>query len=373
MKLLFWVSFLALIYTFAGYPLMLFLRSRWKSCPVHKEHAKKSLSVVIAVHNEAALIGRKLENLFSIDWPSDLFQVIVVSDGSTDATNEILSSYSSSHQQLLPIVTERAGKATALNIACKQAEGEILVLADVRQLFEQDAIKEMVSNFADTEVGAVSGSLMLGTFDNSAEVSGEKLKWGIENKIREWEGSNGSVVGALGAFYAIRKNLFTEIPAGLLLDDMWVPLHVVKQHKRVVFEKDAKVWDDLSPTREQEFRRKVRTLTGNYQLLKAAPWLLSPRNPLLLQFVSHKLMRLLAPFALATLLISSIILVEPFYRVALIGQFVFYALAASSSFRLTAGIARLADVAHTFVMLNVAAVLALLNFITGKTDVWVRQ
>jgi biofilm PGA synthesis N-glycosyltransferase PgaC len=373
-KWIFWVSALALIYTFAGYPLLLALRSRLKPRPVKKECIQPSLSILIAVHNEAALISRKLENLFSLSWPAENFEVIVVSDGSTDGTNDILQVHRIKNPQLKVLETDRRGKSAALNLACKKAIGEILILSDIRQLLEPEAIAQMVANFSDPDVGGVSGALMLGTVQNSAEVTGEGLKWGIENSIREWEGATGSVVGALGAFYAIRRTLFTQIPEGLLLDDMWVPLHVVKQKRRVVFEKAARAWDDVRPTRKQEFRRKVRTLTGNYQLLRAAPWLITPQNSLLFEFVSHKLMRLVAPLCLLMLLVSSSLLSGLPYRIALFAQLLLYALAALTLIPVrTAILGRLADVAHTFIMLNAAAVLAFVNFLTGKNDVWVRQ
>lgn len=369
---IFWLSAAAVVYTFAGYPLLLRGLAKVFGRPVQKAPLEPSLSILIAVHNGEQFIARKLETLLSIDWPKEKLEVIVISDGSTDSTNAILKEYSARDARVRSIEIPHSGKASALNAGVAQAKSEVLVLTDVRQVLEPRALHNMTANYADPRVGGVSGTLMIGSMDASA--SGESLKWGIENSIREREGAIASVVGALGAFYSIRRELFTPIPAGLLLDDMWVPLHVVKQGRRIVFERHARAWDDVEPTKPQEFRRKVRTLTGNYQLLKHAPWLVGPANPILFQYVSHKLMRLLAPFALSVLLLSSIFLAGPIYLLAFVVQALFYLLAALALLPWKAGVVRrVAEIAHTFVMLNVAAFMGLVNFLRRREDVWVQR
>jgi cellulose synthase/poly-beta-1,6-N-acetylglucosamine synthase-like glycosyltransferase len=200
------------------------------------------------------------------------------------------------------------------------------------------------------------------------------LYWRIEKYIRELEAASGSVVGATGALYAVRRGLLTGLPEGTILDDVYIPLQVVRQGRRVVFEPRARAWDSPDLGGGLEFARKVRTLSGNYQLVQLMPWVLSGQNPLLLRFVSHKLLRLVVPFALAAMLISSLWLRAPLYRLALVLQLAFYGLALLALARLLkAGIlGRAADAAATFVLLNTAAVIAFANFVVGRKAAWSR-
>jgi len=180
-------------------------------------------------------------------------------------------------------------------------------------------------------------------------------------------------VGATGAVYAISRQLAVPPPAGTILDDVYIPMHVAKQGKRVVFDSRARAWDVPDLGREREFERKVRTLSGNYQLLQLCPWLLTSKNPLRFQFISHKLMRLAAPFALALIFISSLFLSGPFYRFALLIQVLFYGSGVLALVRLNSGpLARISDAAYTFVVLNMAAAVAFANFVTGRKVVWLR-
>jgi poly-beta-1,6-N-acetyl-D-glucosamine synthase len=167
--------------------------------------------------------------------------------------------------------------------------------------------------------------------------------------------------------------LVPPLPAGTILDDVYIPMHVARQGRRVIFDERARAWDLPHQGTEKEFGRKVRTLTGNYQLLELAPWLLGRDNPLRFEFISHKLLRLLAPFALALALVSSVFLSAPVYRAALMCQILFYALAVFGIARRNNGpFTRMTDAAFTFVMLNTAALIAFRNFVTGRKQAWVR-
>jgi hypothetical protein len=199
------------------------------------------------------------------------------------------------------------------------------------------------------------------------------LYWRIEKKIRELESASGSVVGATGAIYCARKALFEELPEGTILDDVLVPMQVVRKNSRVLFDSRARAWDSPDLGQSREFARKVRTLSGNYQLLQLAPWLLKSENPIRFEFISHKLMRLFVPFALLALLIASLFVAQPFYRVALAGQLAFYGLSLVAMAGLKIGpLSRVADAARTFVVLNSAAVVAFINFVTGRKAIWIR-
>jgi biofilm PGA synthesis N-glycosyltransferase PgaC len=222
-------------------------------------------------------------------------------------------------------------------------------------------------------VGCVSGELMLGNPDATEAAQGMGLYWRIEKVIRELEAASGSVVGATGAFYALRHELVTPLPAGTILDDVYLPMQAVKAGKRVVFEPRARAWDSPDMGAGREFGRKVRTLSGNYQLVQIAPWLLTEKNPIRFRFVSHKLLRLAVPFALGAALVGSIFLSGPIYRTALVLQLAFYGLSLVAVLRLSRGpLARMADAAFTFVVLNTAAVVAFLNFVRGRKAAWIR-
>jgi cellulose synthase/poly-beta-1,6-N-acetylglucosamine synthase-like glycosyltransferase len=214
---------------------------------------------------------------------------------------------------------------------------------------------------------------MLGDPSSGETVRGMGLYWRIEKSIREMESQSGSVVGATGALYAVRRNLVVAVPAGTILDDVYIPMHVARQGFRVIFVPAAHAWDIADQGTEQEFSRKVRTLFGNYQLVQMAPWLLGSGNPLRFEFVSHKLLRLLAPFALAAAFVASLALAQPVYRVALTVQAVFYLLSLVAITKLVKGpLGRIADAAGTFVVLNSAAVVAFAKFVSGRTVAWVR-
>jgi len=331
-----------------------------------------SVSIVMVVRNEEQALEQKLRNLFDIC--SRPWQVIVVSDGSTDRTEMILREHA--RDSRLHVVTNRLprGKASCLNDGIALAQGEVVIFTDARQKIEPGAIRMLNENFADADVGCVSGELMLGDLDSGETGLGMGLYWRIEKKVRELEGASGSVVGATGAFYAVRRELLTVVPDGTILDDVYLPMQVVRQGKRVLFDGRVRAWDSPTLGAEREFSRKVRTLSGNYQLLQLAPWLLSSSNPIRFEFVSHKLLRLTVPFALAALLLTSLSLRGSLYRVALILQLAFYALGVLALFRLLKSgyVARIADAAGTFVLLNGAAVVAFANFVTGRQAAWTR-
>ncbi|MGA8539168.1 MAG: glycosyltransferase family 2 protein [Terriglobales bacterium] len=390
-KSIFWIAGALVGYSYLGYPAWLWLRSRWSPRPVRRNAGLSSatapaVSAVMVVRNEEAVIARKLENLLTLDYPQEKLEVVVVSDGSLDRTPAILAEFAhdaasapaapaarSRVQVLMKPVSE--GKAAGLNDAIQLASGEILLFTDARQQIESGALRLLVENFADSEIGAASGALMLGDFASGEAEKGMGVYWRIEKKIRELESACGSVVGATGALYCARRTLLAAepLPAGTILDDVLLPMQIARQGFRVVFDSRARAWDAPDLGEGREFSRKVRTLSGNYQLLQLAPWLLSSENPIRFEFISHKLSRLAVPFALLAILLASMFLRQPFYRAALVTQIVFYALSLAAMMDVKIGpLARIADPARTFVVLNSAAVVAFVNFVTGRKAVWVR-
>ena len=369
MKWIFWLCLAIVSYAYFGYAIWLWLCVRLRMRPVLQRPILPSVSIVIAARNEEANLPAKLENLRLLDYPPDRLQIIIASDGSTDQTANILRDQASN---IVPVILDESnGKAYALNEAVKYTTGEILMFLDARQFVEPDAVSQLISCFADAAVGAVSGELLLETSSEAPSSDALGIYWKIEKTVRKLESASGSVVGVTGAIYAVRRELYPQIPRGTILDDVFVPMHVARMGKRVVFQPSAIARDRIFSKKGKEFSRKVRTLTGNYQLLRLAPWLLSPANPLLLRFISHKLLRLLVPLLLVLMLIASIMSRGQFYRVVFWLQILFYVLAIFGTLRPSTKKFKPVAIANTFVMLNVAATFAFYNFVAGRNRVWI--
>ena len=369
MKALFWLCLALVGYAYFGYPIYLWLQVQLRKRPILRKPIQPSVSIIIAARNEESNLPAKLENLGLTDYPKELLQIVIASDGSNDRTAAILREHSST---VLPVILDQSnGKASALNAAVKHATGEILVFQDARQYVEPNAITGLVSSFADPNVGAVSGELLLEASAGASSSDALGIYWKIEKAVRKLESASGSVVGVTGAIYAIRRELYAEIPTGTILDDVFVPMRVVRAGKRVVFQPTAIARDRLFSQKGKEFSRKVRTLTGNYQLLRLEPWLLSPKNPLLFRFICHKLLRLAVPFFLALMLLASALARSTFYDAAFWAQIAFYLLAAFGALSPSTRKFKPIAIANTFVMLNAAAALAFYSFIAGRKGVWV--
>ncbi len=362
----FWACAACVFYAYVLYPLILALLSRLRPRPlVKREGWKEPVSIVLSVYNEEASIGPRILELQELLRRTELSgEILVVSDGSTDRTVEIARAQSQRGVRVLDF-PRRRGKAAALSAGCALATNDILIFADARQSWDVDSLRFLVENFADPSVGAVSGDLFLESC--SGAVAGVGLYWRYEKWIRRQESKIHSTVGVTGAICAVRRKLFRPIPAGTILDDVYWPLTVAMQGFRIVHEDRARAYDRLPERSRDEFRRKVRTLSGNFQLCALLPAALSPwHNPLWFQFVSHKICRLIVPWALMGLFVLALALEGPLYQFLLWSQMAFYALALLSGGKGTTLGQKTAAAAGAFVLLNAAAWVAFWVWVSGR-------
>jgi poly-beta-1,6-N-acetyl-D-glucosamine synthase len=338
METLFWLALGLILYVYVGYPMLLAVWARLRPRPhlVDPRH-QPGVSIVVAARNEGRRLPGRIENLLALDYPPDRLEIIVVSNGSTDRTARAVTSYLGASGGARPVVRlielDAAGKAAALNAGVAAARHDVLVFADARQRFARDTVRQLVTNLADPTVGAVSGELILDCELGDATSTigdGVGTYWRYEKFLRKLESRTDSTIGATGAVYAMRRSLWRDLPPGTLLDDVLAPMRVVLAGSRVVFDERARAFDVTPPDAATEAQRKTRTLAGNYQLTVLEPRLLVPfMNRVWLQFWSHKLGRLLVPYALVALFVASAVLApgRPFFIAVTAGQVFFYALA----------------------------------------------
>jgi glycosyltransferase involved in cell wall biosynthesis len=370
-KIIFWLSLIGILYTYAGYPCAMWILARlrprrWKAAPINP-----SVSIVLAVHNGLERLPDKIQHLRGLDY-SNIKEIILVSDGSTDGTAQYLA------RELPPnfktiVLEEHCGKAAAVNAGVAAATADVVLFVDIRPEIAPGAIQKLVSNFSDPKVGCVAGELILRQdgHDAASEAVGG-LYWRYEQWIRTCEAVFDSPVGVYGGFYAIRRKLYVQLPAGLVLDDMFQPLSVIRQGYRSVLDLRAFVYDTWPKKVKGEFHRKVRTLAGNFELFRVAPWTLTTENRVLFQLVSHKVMRLIVPYLLILLLTSTAVLSahSVFYAAFAALQIAGWTIAIAALRYRIPGLHRIAAPASALLMLNAAAVAGLYKFLFTRGPLW---
>ena len=371
-SLLFWTSVLLLAYSYVGYPACIW---GWAVLCGHQPRTRSiepTVSIVVVAHNEAGRIEERLENLLSLDYPRDRLEILLASDGSTDGTPGRARGFEQAGVTVIAFETRR-GKAAVLNDVIPKAQGEIVVLADARQRFEPGAIRALATPLADPQVGAVSGELILTASPGRTAVGeGVGFYWRYEKFIRWNESRVDSTVGATGAIYAIRRELFEPMPDDTILDDVLIPMRIVRQGYRALFEPGAQACDRVVSRAAEEFARKVRTISGNFQLFSRERWLLHPRrNRLWFQTVSHKALRLGSPLLFLVAFGTNLALAGGLlYRGMLLAQIVFYMAAlCGCALRNSRRRIPLLTVPYTMCLLNWATVVGFYRFVTGRQPV----
>ncbi len=370
---------LLLVYTYAGYPLLIGLLarvSRARRAPqggdtAHghandDDSALPSISVCLPVFNGAGYLPAKIKSLFDQDYPAERIEILIYLDGCTDDSEAVARSIAESAEargrvRLFPSA-DRRGKPTALNTVVPAATGELLLLNDIRQPLTPGALRALVRPLRDPSVGCATGNLVL------TGGAGSGVYWRYENWIRAQESAFRGMVGMTGPIAVIRRADFAQLPEDLILDDVWIPMRLALAGKRVTFVAEAEAHDAAFED-DREFRRKARTLAGNYQIFARVPALLSPlSNPIWFETISHKILRLLAPWLMMILAATSVAGAlsstggtAAVLGALVVGQAAFYAAALAGG---RGG--RLAGVARTFVVMNAAAVVGLVRYLTGR-------
>ena len=366
------VALAVLVYTYAGYPILVALAARMFPLRLRVDRDfTPRVSAIIPAHNAEEYVAGKLDSLLAQDYPADRLEILVCSDGSTDGTDDVVREYARRAPSVRLLRTEkRNGKPYAVNLMRREATGEVLLMTDIRQPLGPGALRALTSHLADPSVGCASGKLVL------QGDTGAGFYWKYESWIRRSEGRFRSVVGVSGSIYVVRAADMDDLPADIILDDMWVPSRLRLDGRRIVVVEEAEAYDRALDD-QRELGRKVRTLAGNYQLFARLPRLLVPfLNPSWFETFSHKVLRLVSPWALLVLLFASIgaVFSRPqvpsgegiawAMRVLLAGQLAFYLGAVIGP---RGG--KLCGVARTFVVLNYAAVAGLWRHVHGTQKV----
>jgi cellulose synthase/poly-beta-1,6-N-acetylglucosamine synthase-like glycosyltransferase len=334
---LFWLSAFAVTWTYVGYPLFITLMAHWRPRPHQKGNILPAVSLIIPAYNEEDVIGEKLENALALDYPQERMEIIVVADGSTDQTAEVVQRFADRGVHLL-FQPERRGKIAAMNRAVPYARGEILVFSDANAMMEPKSLKVLVRNFADARVGCVSGEKRVRT-GQCVQAQGESAYWRYESAIKRAESLVNTTIGAVGEFFAIRRELYRSLREDSIIEDFVLSMQLVMDGWRVVYEPEAVAWEEASPSLSAEWERRARNCAGGFQAVGRLGRLFSPRHAFIaFQFLSHKLLRWLAPFWMILSWATTLALYPvTFFRWLFWGQTAFYFLALIGGFLATQG------------------------------------
>jgi len=369
---LFWLSILAILYIYFGYPLLVLIYGRMRSLPVAKAPIAPAVTILIAAYNEVENIGQTLQNKLELDYPEERLEIIVISDGSDDGTDEIVQSFAPANIRLIR-QQPRAGKTSALNLAVPQARGEIIIFSDANSLYATDALRKLVANFNDSAVGYVSGKMVYANPDGSLIGDGCSSYMRYENRLRKYETEIGSIVGVDGGIDAVRKGLYQPMRADQL-PDFVLPLAVIAQGYRVVYEPEAVLRETALKDSTDEYRMRVRvSLRAFWALWDMRQLLGFGTNPLFAwQLWSHKVLRYLCFLFLIAAFGTNLFLLQSgaVYRLLFLLQLICYAAALLMPWLENKGYRwSLLNFSRYFLLLNVASAHAFCKFIGGKKQV----
>jgi cellulose synthase/poly-beta-1,6-N-acetylglucosamine synthase-like glycosyltransferase len=336
MKVIFWISLFIIVYTYAGYGLALFLLVKLKRILKGPSRAlddtfTPSLTLVVAAYNEEDIIEEKIQNTLSLNYPADLFQIVFVTDGSTDNTTSIISRYPRIkllHQD------GRSGKIAAVHRVMGQVDTEIVVFTDANTFLNKEALTRIARHYSDPTVGAVSGEKRVKIENSSDATAGEGFYWKYESKLKQWDAELYSVVGAAGELFSVKTGLYVPAEPDTLLDDFMISMRIAQKGYRIVYEPGAYATETASENITEELKRKIRIAAGGIQSIIRTRGIFNPFiNPVLtFEYVSHRVLRwTITPFLLILVFGLNIYLVtqltEFVYLLLLVMQVIFYGLA----------------------------------------------
>ncbi len=370
---LFVVSFALVFYVYIGYPALLAAISSLVPPRRIPTGFQPSISVLICAYNEASGIRAKLESTLKLDYPMDKFEVVVVSDGSTDATEEIVQSFADIRLRLMR-TTQRKGKTNAQNEGVRTCKGDIVVFSDATTVYHSQALRYLAANYRDPMVGAVSGQYQYFDEDgNSPTGAGTIAFWNYENTIKRLQSRIKTITGCCGCIYSVRKGAYTELPPDII-SDLVQPLHAIRKGYRVVFEKRALAYEATTESSQQEFKMRVRVITRAMRGLLSVRELLNPLKSgwVSFQLLSHKVLRWFVPFYLLGLLVGNALLVYDLSFKIMFGlQLAFYLSALLALVIPLHRISKVLGIPLYFCTINIAAFVSVIELLRGrKYVVW---
>ena len=370
MQIIFCLAFALTAYTYFIYPLLLIILVRicpkiWKK----DENHLPSVSMIIPAYNEEHCIADKLDNCLELDYPKEKIEFIIVSDCSSDRTNEIVSTYIDKGFRLNDL-KERGGKVVALNKTIPLANGEIVIFSDANSMYDKLAIRNLTRHFIDERIGCVCGRLIYTDPTKTLVGEGESLYWRYETSLKKLESRFNSLIGANGSIFAIRKDLYVPLP-GLSIDDFETPLWIYKKGYKVIYEPEATCSEYTSTKTADEWDRRSRIIALELHSLSRLMDLLNPFTLMGFEIISHKLLRWLVPFNLIAMLISNIILWNlPFYNIILILQGIFYLFSLIGYIMQELGMKKIKFfyIPFYFVAMNSAIIYAIIRFVNKRVE-----
>ncbi|MFK7899174.1 MAG: glycosyltransferase [Cyclobacteriaceae bacterium] len=375
--ILLWVAVFLITHTYILYPFyLLYVRKNNTSLPVIDPSVNYSptVSIILACYNEDKILHKKLLSLLNTNYPKDKLEILIGSDASTDNTNKVIQSFAEKHNIISPYYfKKREGKTGVINKLVGKSTGDILLFTDSNILFRRSTIQNLTNPFSKPSIGLVAGNIINYNLKKDGISLQEEKYTSLENKIKYKEGIIwGTMIGAFGGIYAIREELFPYPPNNVIVDDFYVSMSVLEQGQDAILTLDALVHEDVSNKSFEEFKRKKRIATGNFQnLIRFRKLLISKRKGLAFSFWSHKVLRWLGPLFLITILLSNLYLVKNnnFYFFLLIGQLFLYSLALIElAFRkLNIHFFGLRFITH-FLVMNGALFIGLWNFVFQKKN-----
>lgn len=366
--LVFWLCVTLLIYVYVGYPSILAIIVGLLPKRKPAQGYYPSLSILIAAYNEEASIARKIEQTLALDYPKDKLEILVLSDGSTDRTDEIVKSFHEHPVRLLRI-DDRQGKTHAQNEGVKAASGDILVFSDATTLYQREALLQLAANYKNPKVGAVSGRYeYVDPTGASPTGQGQITFWSYENIIKMMQSRIKTVSGCCGCIYSLRRELYTALPNDVI-SDLTQALCVIRQGYRVIFEDRALAFEETTTSSSEEFAMRIRVVTRGMRGVLSVPELLMPwKYPWIsFQLVSHKILRWMVPFFLVLLFVSNALLLNaPLFRMVFVLQLTFYGLTGIAAVLPLQKLWKPLNMPLYFCTLNVAALLSFLGLFRGK-------